>query len=121
MATKQSHQSEGVGKLTAKQESRDAKHHEKDFVDGTPAIWTVQRLIGLVLSFSAIALSIVFQGTGFLVFFAFQTRLDKYRRSTLIALIVIQSLQIVTYLGSEFGPIISNVGPAVDADEFVDN
>lgn len=82
--------------------------------------WPIQRVVGLLLSLSALALSVYFQGTGFLVLLAFQKRLDKYKRFTIISLIVIQSLQILTYLGSEFGPIISHVGPAVPADEFVD-
>ena len=82
--------------------------------------WPIQKVVGLFLSLSALALSIYFQGTGFLVLLAFQKRLDQYKRFTIISLIAIQSLQILTYLGSEFGPIISHVGPAVPADEFVD-
>ena len=120
MATKQSHQSEGVGNLTAKLESREGQHLQNYVVDESSSNWTVHRLIGLFLSLSALALSIVFQGTGFLVFFAFQKRFDKYKRFTIISLIVIQSLQILTYLGSEYGPIISHVGPAVPAEEFVE-
>ena len=82
--------------------------------------WPTQRVVGLFLTLSALALSVYFQGTGFLVLLAFQKRLDKYKRFTIISLIVIQSLQILTYLGSEYGPIISHVGPAVPADGFVD-
>lgn len=82
--------------------------------------WPIQRVVGLVLSLSALALSVYFQGTGFLVLVAFQKRLDKYKRFTIISLIAIQSLQSLTYLGSEYGPIISHVGPSVPADEFVD-
>lgn len=85
-----------------------------------PDSWTIQRVVGLALSLSALALSVYFQGTGFLVLLAFQKRLDKYKRFTIISLIVIQSLQILTYLGSEYGPIISHVGPAEPAEEFVD-
>lgn len=72
--------------------------------------WTRNRTAGLAVSGLSIAASIYFPGAGFLIFFALQKRLDKYRKFTLVTLIVLELIYIVTALGTMFGPVIGHVG-----------
>jgi hypothetical protein len=72
--------------------------------------WTSNRAVGLTLSVFAMAASMYFPGAGFPLFFAFQNRLDRYKRRTVITLIVLELIYLVTALGTVFGPVIGKVG-----------
>lgn len=70
-------------------------------------------LTRLLSSLVSIAASAYFPGTGFLLYLLYHGRLGKYKRFTFVALVAIQLIYIITFLGTAYGPLISHVGPAV--------
>ena len=67
----------------------------------------------LLASLLSLAASAYFPGTGFLLYLLYQDRLGKYKRFTLVALVAVQFIHIIAFLGTAYGPLISHVGPSV--------
>ena len=80
-----------------------------------------QKTVGLLgqssvlfaIAIAAVAGSIFFPGVGLVIYVFLQKHLGRFRRATLITLIVIESSQVVAALGTLYGPVIGHVSEAV--------
>lgn len=75
----------------------------------------INRIFAAVLIFIYAGLSIYFPGAGFLAYFMTQRFVATHRRIALVTLTAIELAQLLTAIGTQFGPIISHSWPATRA------
>ena len=73
------------------------------------------RIFAVALIFIYAGFSIYFPGAGFLAYFMTQRFVTTHRKLALITLIAIELAQILTAIGTQFGPIIGHSWPATRA------